>query len=544
MAEQNLLDRIYHPLLDVDLPTLSGLVKRCDPQASAVLLAAGRFSVYREQCLAGLRQAYTHYRQPPSPTRSIDIERLAEPYVTEMDAVRSLLALNADHLKTLLFTSRTQQDTGSWRASEEFFDSAAHWHRELPHLPTTAPPQTIEKRWARRWGMALLREPHLRIDIPTLTASLAHAFPPRWLTVYCDALITREEAYNWYVSKTSVGERKVRPLPRVPAAYVDRHDSLAQIKEGLRHSPGVFVVSEDLVMRKRLVDVLTAPVPFVPQFDWALVVGSPPFGEIDKCLHVRGYRGAVFAMTADELSQDPWVFDSTESSRQSMVNASLEFFRGLATLKPSDHFNFAVFMTPDEHRALHNHVPEAGNVPVIMLPQSDSKDVLLAYLAHLPVYHDEKKVDLGLGLLLDYLSGKETPPECFSPASIPHFVDKLSSAQSDLGLDVPGIPPRSWEVPDTEPVPLHSDAEQARRPFTFVERRLRVNAARRQLKRMLATVGEFFVEYIGDTKDLDTLVGVHRTLAHLEKSDSVAANYMEAGSVAQLLGRAEPDTSD
>ena len=112
MAEQNLLDRIYHPLLDVDLPTLSDLVKRCDPQASAVLLAAGRFSVYREQCLASLRQAYANYRQPPSPTRSIDIERLAEPYVTEMDAVRALLALHADHLETLLFTSRNRDRGG------------------------------------------------------------------------------------------------------------------------------------------------------------------------------------------------------------------------------------------------------------------------------------------------------------------------------------------------------------------------------------------------------------------------------------------------
>ena len=69
-----------------------------------------------------------------------------------------------------------------------------------------------------------------------------------------------------------------------------------------------------------------------------------------------------------------------------------------------------------------------------------------------------------------------------------------------------------------------------------------VHTARRYLERMLATVGEFFVEYIGDTNDLDTLVSVYRTLAHLEKPHSVAANYIEAGSVAQLVGRTATDT--
>jgi hypothetical protein len=536
MTEHNLIDRIYHPLLGVELPTLPDLAERCDDQAGAVLLAAGRLAAYRGQCIVDLKQAYIKYQQPPSPTRSLDIDRLEEPYVTETDAVRALLALYADHLKALLFKSREQKSSQFWHASEEFFDSADHWQRELRNMPATTPPQTIEKRWARRWAMAILEDPQLRIDIPSLIVSLLHAFPPGWLDVYCEGLITREEAYNWYVRKAADDKSKGRPLPRVPAAYIDRHDCLSRIEQALRHAPGVFIVAEQPVMRKRIVDVLTANIPYHPRFRWALAVGSPPFGDIGKHILEQGFQGAVFALTGDDLSQNREVPESTDSSPQPIVDR-LELFRGLVALKPAHPFNFAVAMSPSEHRALLNMVPESASVPMIKLPASDNKDLLLEYLSYLPFYQDRKKVDLGLGLLLDFLSGREAPAECFALASIPHFVHRLSSGQEDLGLDVPRIPLRPWELPSTEPVQPHSYAEQVRRPFAFVERKIHVRATRRELKRMLKTAGDFFAEYIGDTEDLTTLVGIYHTLAHLKKSDSFACNYIEAGSVAELLGR-------
>lgn len=74
MAEHKLIDRIYYPLLGVELPTWPDLLERCDEQAHAVLLAAGRLAGYRRQCLQGLEQIYADYRlqscwRGPAPRR-------------------------------------------------------------------------------------------------------------------------------------------------------------------------------------------------------------------------------------------------------------------------------------------------------------------------------------------------------------------------------------------------------------------------------------------------------------------------------------------
>jgi hypothetical protein len=377
---------------------------------------------------------------------------------------------------------------------------------------------------------------------------LVHAFPPRWLVVYCEGLITQAEAYNWYLRRIAESEPSTIDLPRVPAAVIDRHDVLMEIEAGVQQSPGVLLVGDEPTPRKRFIELLSAKIPYDPRFNWGaqkdtLVIGYPLFGDVSEYLQRGRFQRAIFALNGNQLDVEGWSFSDGDLSRERVTQTSLNLFRSLARVKPSDPYKFVVGMSPQEYRTLLARVPEMGAVPVIHVPPPDKTDLLLEYLAHLPVYQDGKKLDLGLGLLLDFLSGKAAPEECLSLAFVPHLLEWMQPGRENLGLPVPSRAISAIDRSSMEyGLPVRF-VNRASRPFAFVERKMRVWPLKKHFERMLDDVSSFFEQYIGDVDDLQALIDIHYALTHMTVSELSPVNVRELGSVAELRGEIDKKSS-
>lgn len=226
-----------HPLLGFGaLPRLPALLERADPDAAALLLRARQLAAARIAAHTALAHRLVELHAPPwsQPAREVPRERA---WVTPSDVVRALL-VGPDH-GVLDAVLGGLELGGVDEARARLGDSIAH------AVPADAPTH-CHPAWARRWALALLHEPELRIDVGAVLGSLGaegcDAFAS--LTTHSrDGLWTRDEARQrmWL----GLDRAQARRWPDMLPLYFDRHGGLAALDVAQRSAPVTLVVAPD-----------------------------------------------------------------------------------------------------------------------------------------------------------------------------------------------------------------------------------------------------------------------------------------------------------
>lgn len=471
---------VYHPLMGQTLPSVTTLAQRSHEDLHAVWSSARRLAQFRAHQVATVEQLYPEFRNPfGNRERLFTPQQRQQAKVTPNDVLRALAGLYPNYLETLLFGPYLDDPGDNFPVSEHFAADTACWKGTLEQGIPDSSTNQLDERWARRWALQFLHTPDLLIDTRLLVGAVVEAIPPQWSELWTAGLLTSLEASHYYrrrISGLGVEESRRAPsfLPNVPAALIDRHNVISSTPFDLSQAEDIAVISEDR---------------------WA-------------CDQFASGMASLTRYSPNSRT----LFPQMTISRGEFRTIELH----LVMLEPNLGGR-AMAMTEEEFDSLRKKTPYADALLRLDIPPTDTKDVLLAYLAELPTIFDKAGVNLGLGLMLDFLSEPRCEP-LLRKEFASYFPRLIEPANEDLGLAVRSkVSMRNLQDAYRDLGLAPATPDFLERPFRFLSLRTRRHQSVQQksFQRMLDSVGPFFQQFIGDEADLQVLMDIHRTLLSL-----------------------------
>ena len=144
--------KLYHPLLNVPLPTVADLRSRCaDITSIQVLDAACQLATVRCRGFEVAQKALLDYTTEPYFGESLSIGAAPNFEISEADIVRALLAIHEDFLKEALFCKITIRI----HPSALFCQLGTHWKATLDGCSNVEAPVAVANSWARRCAVRI-----------------------------------------------------------------------------------------------------------------------------------------------------------------------------------------------------------------------------------------------------------------------------------------------------------------------------------------------------------------------------------------------------
>ena len=504
---------IYHPLLNVLLPTVADLRSRCsDSESVEVLDVACQLAAVRCGGFNDVHVASDDYSAEPYIGERLKLGPAPELEVTETDIIRALMACQHTYMEKALFETIST----FMQPSEGFFSGAKHWKLVVDRCMPKKLPTVVSTRWGRRWSLLFLENSDQKIGLNTWLLSVMDVIPPNFSNLSCSGLITDGEsqkkmeiAFHRYL-KSLPGPTQWS-FPKSPPAYFDRHGLLEEANDLLSTSHGIFLVGPDSNNLRSLLRAISWNVNYCPQYqalDEIQEHGGRCFLPENVSLQDGpGSVAPVFALTGnvpEGVGGPAWCIDPKETTFASLVNESLGFFRWLTEQDMDSKIRYVIMMADDELSTLVREVPAVVGIPKLHVPCRDDRDLIPTLLAELPAIVDHNGCLVTLGLLLNFLyQTAQTNPEFMKGSHVFEFAGLIRPHQDDLGLL------------NISPFP-----EQHKTPFIRLDSiRFPITVRDRFAQKMIAESGQFFARYIGDTANLDALIALYETIADLKDAD-------------------------
>lgn len=524
--------KVYHPLLNVELPGTAELRARCgNSDAMQVLDAACRLADARCRNLNEVRRALSQHSCEPYVGRLVQVDPGLEPELTETDILRALLALQQEYLAAVLFDPLRPQ----MQPSEPFHRMAEHWREALERCPLPAPGLSVVPNWARRWALMFLENPTLRVEVSTWVCSVMHVMPAELSNVFVAGLFTvdesREQMESAFREHLKKRANPVPPIfPKCPSAYFDRHGLLDAANSLLTASKGIFLLGNDESTLHSLTRAISSDANYCPDLK-ALeeIRGGGGHRFTTKGLDTRRVSGpdkTVFALTGnvpEEAGGSAWCLDPSSLAYGDQACESLGFFRWLASAGVEAELRFVIAMSMDDWSTLVHAVPEVAGFSRLEVPAAQDLDVIPAFLVLLPEVLERHNCLFPLGLLLDFLyQASLSNPGDLAIGHARDLIYCVKPERKDLGL--------LSVLPSLNRTPFE---QLSHRSFPI---RLRV----RPVESMADAAEGFFPKYIGDLSRLESLIVLYETVTLLSepeacarvlgrKADSVIASGTEVG---------------
>ena len=504
---------IYHPLLNVQLPTVADLRSRCsDSESIEVLDVACQLATVRCSRFNDVRVASEDYSADPYIDEQLKLGSAPELVVTETDIIRALMACQHAYLEKALFETTST----SMQPSEGFFSGAKHWKSVIESCMPEKLPTVVSKGWSRRWSLLFMENPDQKIGLSTWLLSVMDVIPPNFSNLWCSGLITGSEsqtkmeiAFHRYLK--SLHDPTQWNFPESPPAYFDRHGLLKAANDLLATSHGIFLIGPDYDTLRSLLRAISWNVNYCPQYqalDEIQEYGGRYFSPESFSLKVGpGSLASVFALIGNVpagVGGPTWCIDPEEVAFASLVNESLGFFRWLTKQDIDSKVRFVIMMTDDEWSTLVREVPKVEEIPKIYVPGLEERDLVPTLLADLPAILDRHRCRVTLGLLLNFLfQTAQTNPEFLSDIHANKFGSLIRHQDADLGL-----------------LNISPFQEQHKTPFNRLDSSsFPITIRNRVAQKMISESGEFFARYIGNSENLDALIALYESIADLKDVD-------------------------
>jgi hypothetical protein len=508
--------KIYHPLLNVPLPTVADLRSRCtDTESVQVLDLACRLAKHRFQNYQLAKQAVQDYSAEPFVGSGVHIGTSPDLLLCETDIIRALLACQDSFLVQMLFGAPGEH----MQPSDVFHSYVIHWKSAIEQCDAQEGPAAIAIGWARRWALLFLEHPEQKIGLNTWLLSVIDLLPGNFSNLMCSGLITEGESQN---KMRMTFDQHLRgqqgpvllSFPWTPAAFVDKHGLLGAANELLGSSCGIFLVGPHKESLRSLLRAISWNVSYCPAYEAiGAIQGNGGYCFFPEQMFRK--KGAetttpVFALTGnvpEGVGGRAWCFDDGDASLRPVVGASLDLFRWLAKQVNESGARFVIMMTQDEWSTLVRKVPEVTQFPQLQVPGPDEIDLVPTILAELPSILDRHGSALSLGLLLNFLYQTfESRPEFLTSCVASDLVGLVDPAREDLGL--------LSASPFSE---LHKTPFERLNSFKFP-----LTVRHRPVCTMDNVSGDFFARYIGNIAELDALIVLYESLATLRDADPSA----------------------
>lgn len=511
-----LYGKVYHPLLNVPLPTVADLRTRCaDSESAAVLDAACQFAALRCQSFKHAKQAVQDYSVEPFIGVSVDLGTAPELLLCETDVIRALMGCQHSLLVQALFGAPDEH----MQPSDIFNSGVAHWKSTLDSCTLEEVPAEVSTAWGRRWALLFLEHPEQTIGLNTWLLSVIDMLPSNFSNLVCSGLITGGESQTKMVMTFSkyledLPGPMLRSFPSTPPAYFDRHGLLRAANDLLGTSRGIVLVGTQEETLRSLLRAITSNVNYCNEYK-ALgpIQGNGGHYFSPESANLEDGSGAsvrTFALKGnipEGVGGRAWCFDAKEVANKSVVSESLGFFRMLTEQENDCGVRFVIMMTRDEWSTLTREVPEVTQFPQLQVPGRDEIDLVPTLLAELPTILDRYGSALSLGTLLNFLYQTfQSRPQFLANCTARDLVGLVDPARENLGLL------------STSPF-----SEQHKTPFD------RLNSFSFPLKirhwpvrTMDKESGDFFARYIGNVTELDALIVLYESLDTLKDAEPSA----------------------
>jgi hypothetical protein len=498
--------KFYHPLLNVPLPSVDDLIKRCvDAEAVKLLELACRLASYRTQRSDSVNSNNKEYISEFCLKTNFTSRFYEHTVLTEQDLLRAFLGSCASFLEEKLIYGRSSK---VYSTSLLFREASSHWSDILNTYNCDPQPLLLNSMWGRRWALKILEQPNLEIDKKLLLGSVFYRIPPDWLQGYCDGLITKEEAKNSMMDILHHSSSRCFFFP-VPQGLYDRHGLMDKANDQLRYNAGIFIVG-DQKSRANLYRALTSIINYdskltelenIKDSGANFYFTSNIVNELASDEPYQGYTTYAFQGNITLPSGDPaWCFDQSDKQVSGTTTIAINFFEHLAKLKLHDKKRFVIAMSYAEFDKLSKITPTVLTIPIINIPPVTDKHIVPCLLSLLPEILDRSSCHIGFELMMEFLfQSFELRPEIIPTITAERFASYISPDKENYGLMVTS----PYEARNTRSFSILSNSHKYRKTT---------------LQKTIEDLQPNFEKYIGDIEDFYNLGHIYEIFSRLNDS--------------------------
>ena len=361
---------IFHALLGRQLPKVSDLLERCEPEGARVLELACRFADARRDLQEKIRnlqdQAFRHPWMGPYSERPQGPESLVE-----ADLIRALLATRPDELRRQILADR--EPSPAWS------EDVRHWTTARGRISANRRTNEIQRPWVWRWALQLLNARELSIDVARLIGSVGDYPSYRWDLEQSEGMVTQSDVYNRVIR--DLGEERAPDLPHILPAYYDWQGVLPMLDDTLTSHRAAVLVGDSGCGKK------------VAAHAWstrAALEGQPAY--LRGCGFEWGSASGSILSPDAEDPPSPFVFAFTHNVPTGSWDLARGSFgeRAVAALErvlqllaaPGGKTRLLIVATPDEREALSRRFGEISSFPGLRVEQPSDEHILPVWLCH------------------------------------------------------------------------------------------------------------------------------------------------------------------